>query len=75
MRHHKSIMLSAIAASFIVAHGGGGLYAQDISSDTKLTQNKDNKSHSPMNLAQVMLLKQNLAKPNFQVKIQSNILL
>ncbi len=23
MRHHKSIMLSAIAASFIVAHGGG----------------------------------------------------
>ncbi|EHN9265245.1 hypothetical protein KJ137_000101 [Campylobacter jejuni] len=74
MRHHKSIMLSAIAASFIVAHGGG-LYAQDISSDTKLTQNKDNKSHSPMNLAQVMLLKQNLAKPNFQVKIQSNILL
>ncbi|EAL4615844.1 TPA: autotransporter domain-containing protein [Campylobacter jejuni] len=24
---------------------GGGLYAQDISSDTKLTQNKDNKSH------------------------------
>ncbi len=24
MRHHKSIMLSAIAASFIVAHGGGG---------------------------------------------------
>ncbi|HEF7501871.1 TPA: autotransporter domain-containing protein [Campylobacter jejuni] len=45
MRHHKSIMLSAIAASFIVAHGGGGLYAQDISNDTKLTQNKDNKSH------------------------------
>ncbi|EAH5384763.1 autotransporter domain-containing protein [Campylobacter jejuni] len=45
MRHHKSIMLSAIAASFIVAHGGGGLYAQDISDDTKLTQNKDNKSH------------------------------
>ncbi|HEF7375697.1 TPA: autotransporter domain-containing protein [Campylobacter jejuni] len=44
MRHHKSIMLSAIAASFIVAHGGG-LYAQDISDDTKLTQNKDNKSH------------------------------
>lgn len=25
--------------------GGGGLYAQDISDDTKLTQNKDNKSH------------------------------
>ncbi len=25
--------------------GGGGLYAQDISGDTKLTQNKDNKSH------------------------------
>ncbi|ECK7517689.1 autotransporter domain-containing protein [Campylobacter jejuni] len=25
--------------------GGGELYAQDISSDTKLTQNKDNKSH------------------------------
>ncbi|HED8398109.1 TPA: autotransporter domain-containing protein [Campylobacter jejuni] len=24
---------------------GGGLYAQDISNDTKLTQNKDNKSH------------------------------
>lgn len=24
MKHHKSIMLSAIAASFIVAHGGGG---------------------------------------------------
>ncbi len=24
---------------------GGGLYAQDISGDTKLTQNKDNKSH------------------------------
>ncbi|ECP8896649.1 autotransporter domain-containing protein [Campylobacter jejuni] len=24
---------------------GGGLYAQDISDDTKLTQNKDNKSH------------------------------
>ncbi|EDP6726480.1 autotransporter domain-containing protein [Campylobacter jejuni] len=44
MRHHKSIMLSAIAASFIVAHGGG-LYAQDINNDTKLTQNKDNKSH------------------------------
>ncbi|HEH6145794.1 TPA: autotransporter domain-containing protein [Campylobacter jejuni] len=44
MRHHKSIMLSAIAASFIVAHGGG-LYAQDINNDTKLTQDKNNKSH------------------------------
>lgn len=28
MRHHKSIMLSAIAASFIVAHGGGALCAR-----------------------------------------------
>ncbi len=28
MRHHKSIMLSAIAASFIVTHGGGALCAR-----------------------------------------------
>lgn len=31
MRHHKSIMLSAIAASFIVAHGGGGGFMRKIS--------------------------------------------
>ena len=33
---HKKVILSAIAASFIVAHGGG--YAQDIQDDKKLVQ-------------------------------------
>ncbi|WP_180371434.1 MULTISPECIES: hypothetical protein [Campylobacter] len=43
MIYHNKLVLSAIAASFIVSTGG--LYAQDISNDTKLTQDKDNKSH------------------------------
>ncbi|HEG2431457.1 TPA: autotransporter domain-containing protein [Campylobacter jejuni] len=44
MIYHNKLVLSAIAASFIVS-AGGGLYAQNISDDTKLTQDKDNKSH------------------------------
>lgn len=42
MRSHKRIMLSAIAASFLVAQG---LYATDITDDNKLKQDTTNKGN------------------------------
>ncbi|RTJ94354.1 autotransporter domain-containing protein [Campylobacter jejuni] len=67
MIYHNKLVLSAIAASFIVS-AGGGLYAQNISDDTKLTQDKDNKSHYTYEFSKDDVVKTELGKTKLSGK-------
>ncbi|RTI70852.1 autotransporter outer membrane beta-barrel domain-containing protein [Campylobacter jejuni] len=67
MIYHNKLVLSAIAASFIVS-AGGGLYAQNISDDTKLTLDKDNKSHYTYEFSKDDVVKTELGKTKLSGK-------